>query len=551
MSKKILANLSTHAREQLLELEKEKLRRDISPLKLYKPYDYQLPFHQDTEAYESVVLGGNRSGKTTACAMEFCWAITGTHPVPGKYSKENGLAWIVGQNWSHIGRVIVPMLLRSGVFKIIRDLDTGLWRAFDFVKDAGREDETKPAPPLIPERLIKQKSWVLKSANMPSTLELTNGWVINLFSSDAEPPQGNKCSMVWIDEDINSSGNWVTELQARLADLKGRLMWSAMPHSRTDALVGLADRAEKAAEKGDTRIKLYRWRFLDNVAIPDDQKQLMIERWAAAGGEEEVRRRAEGEFADDNLLVYPNFNLSVHSYDPTNGQIPSDWCRYMVVDPGHAVCAVIFAAVPPDGSKVVLYDELYIRNASATILAEEVLKKVSGQTFHAFIIDAHGARLTDIGSGKSPQIQYSEAFAKLGIQSTATGHSFIPGCDDIAAGIQAVREAMYIRQNGECRFKIVRNSVPNLIRELKRYKFKVSRASGTPVVTDTPNKNSGDFHLVDNLRYLFSYDPEYHKPPENVEKPWWWDMVKKRQREKNRSGSVYLAPQSYSFSFDA
>ena len=72
MSKKILANLSTHAREQLLELEKEKLRRDISPLKLYKPYDYQLPFHQDTEAYESVVLGGNRSGKTTACAMELC-----------------------------------------------------------------------------------------------------------------------------------------------------------------------------------------------------------------------------------------------------------------------------------------------------------------------------------------------------------------------------------------------------------------------------------------------------------------------------------------------
>ena len=190
MSKKILANLSTHAREQLLELEKEKLRRDISPLKLYKPYDYQLPFHQDTEAYESVVLGGNRSGKTTACAMELCWAITGTHPVPGKYPKENGLAWIVGQNWSHIGRVIVPMLLRAGVFKIIRDLDTGLWRAFDFVKDEGREDETKPAPPLIPERLIKQKSWVLKSANMLSTLELTNGWVINLFSSDAEPPSG-------------------------------------------------------------------------------------------------------------------------------------------------------------------------------------------------------------------------------------------------------------------------------------------------------------------------------------------------------------------------
>lgn len=547
----ILDQLSNHAREELLELEREKLKRDISPLKLYKPYEYQQDFHYDKEAHETLVIGGNRSGKTACCAMEFAWAVTGTHPVKGKYPKKDANAMIVGQNWSHIGRVIVPYLLKAGAFKIIRDLDTDMWRAFDHVKDADRKEEAKPAPPLIPERMIKAKSWVLKSANMLSTLELTNGWTIWLFSSDADPPQGMNVSLAWIDEDLNGSMSWVSETQARLADRRGRLIWSAMPHSRNEALVGMAERAEQAKEAGKKHIKKYTFRFLDNPAIPQEEKQLMIERWAGVGGEEEVRRRAEGDFVLDSLQVYPNFNLSVHGYDLENGVVPKDWCRYAVFDPGHSLAAVLFAAIPPDNSMVLLYDELYIRNASAQIVAEEVLKKVQGHQFQGFLIDAHGGRLTDIGSGRSPQSQYSEQFAKMGIESITTGFSFIPGCDDVAAGIQAVRTAMYIRSDGSTRMKVYSRGCPNLISEIKRYKFKVHRGAGATIVTDTPNKKAGHDHLMDCMRYLFAYEPQYHAPVVDVEMPWWYEWHKKRQKQKNKTGSVFLAPNSYSFSFDA
>jgi hypothetical protein len=33
------------------------------------------------------------------------------------------------------------------------------------------------------------------------------------------------------------------------------------------------------------------------------------------------------------------------------------------------------------------------------------------------------------------------------------------------------------------------------------------------------------------------------------EKPWWWERMQKKQKEKQR-GVVNLAPKSYSFSYD-
>jgi hypothetical protein len=65
------------------------------------------------------------------------------------------------------------------------------------------------------------------------------------------------------------------------------------------------------------------------------------------------------------------------------------------------------------------------------------------------------------------------------------------------------------------------------------------------VISDEPNKR-GEFHLVDCLRYLCAYQPEYHKPIAVMEKPWWFDWKQRRDKEKNSSGAVYLAPSSYS-----
>lgn len=546
----VLSRLSTHAREQLLELEREKARRSIEPLRLYQPNDYQKPFHE-CQASEILVIGGNRSGKSCAVFVEVAWAATGTHPVEGKYPKENLNIAIIGAGWRHIGLTVFPYLFKAGAFSIIRDEETGLWRAYHPIKDKHRKAERKPAPPLIPPRLIKSQSWVLKSANYIQSCELHNGTTLWFFSSEGDPPQGFQLDLSVFDEDL-SNENWVPEMQARLADRRGRLIWSAMPHSKCDALLGLVERADKAAEEGKDHIKKFTYRFLDNPFIDDEEKSRMIERWAALG-EDVLRQRAEGEFTYDSLLCYPTFNMSVHGYDRSefkNGVVPADWCRYLAIDPGHSVCAVLFAAVPPDQRMVLLYDELYLRNCTAQILGHELQQKVQGEQFQAFLIDIHGANLRELGTGKTPQQQYTEEFVKRGIVSNATGSSFIPGSDNIQAGLQAVRMAMHIQGDGGTLMRILRGACPNLERELRRYKKKTMNVGGQTIISDEPNKR-GDFHLVDCLRYLFAYEPKYVAPVKEVEMPWWYEWKKRRDKKKSGNGSIYLAPNSYSFSFDA
>jgi hypothetical protein len=336
-------------------------------------------------------------------------------------------------------------------------------------------------------------------------------------------------------------------MQARLADRKGNFNWSAMPHSKNEALIGLNERCEKAEEKGDTSdIRRFVLRFLDNPHIDTDEKRKMIERWSAVG-DDVLRQRSEGEFITDSILVYPTWNPSIHGFDASTfptASVPDDWCRYAVIDPGHAVTAILFAAVPPDEKFLLLYDELYIRNCNAIIFGQEFQRKVAGKQFHAFLIDAHGARLTDIGSGRSPQDQYTEQLVALGIRSRVTGASFIPGSDDVLAGLQAVRNLLHIRPDGTPSIRFVRGALPNLEREMKRYKKKVTYVAGTAVVTDEPNKK-GEFHLVDCLRYLCAYDPAYHKPEQQIEQPWWVQWKEKRDKARGGNGVVYLTPNSY------
>ena len=540
--------ISQHNKQKLLELQAELSQRQTEALRLYVASDTQERFHASM-ASERLVIGGNRSGKSLSTFVEDAWAATGSHPVKGKYPEKDGNLIIIGQNWQHVGLVIVPYLFKAGAFKIIKDEHTGEWRAFDPINDQARANDAKPAPPLIPERMIKSQSWLLKSAGYLNSCTLTNGWTIYCFSSEGDPPQGFQADRVHIDEDI-SNETWVAEMQARLADRKGRFSWSAMPWSKNEALLGLSERADKAEEEGTHDIEKYVLRFLDNPHIDPEERRKMIERWSAIG-DDVLRQRAEGEFVTDSILVYPNFSPHVHGYDPTDlpdGQIPSDWTRFAIVDPGHAITAVLFAAIGPQEDKIILYDELYIRKCNAYLFAQEMLRKCGKQRFRGFIIDAHGARLTDIGSGRSPQEQYEEALASVDISSELTGHSFIPGSDNIQAGLEATRLMLHIRPSGTPYLRYLRSRCPNFEREMKRYKKKTQIVGGVTITTDEPNKR-GEFHLVDCLRYLCSYDPQYSKPVVHEEKPWWWERMQKKQKEKQR-GVVNLAPKSYSFSYD-
>ena len=505
----------------------------------------QEPIHSCL-ASEILIIGGNRSGKSLCSFVEDARAATGSDPF-GKYPLRDGILVIVGKDWRHIGMVVYPYLFKAGAFKIIRDAVTNQWRAYDPVADAARSKETKPAPPLIPPRMVKSMSWVLKSAGYIQKAELHSGWTIYFFSSEGDPPQGFSASRVHIDEDLSSEA-WVPEMQARLADRKGCFCWSAMPHSRNDALIGLKERADQSEEAGLTNpdIVQFKLRFLDNANIDKDEKRKSIERWAA-GGEDVLRMRSEGEFMTDSILVYPNFNMYVHGYDRSllkDAVVPEDWCRLAVVDPGHTVTAVLFAAIPPDNSMILVYDQLYIRQCNAFIFGERFAEKIKSH-FHAFVIDMHGGRIRDIGSGKLPVEQYTEQLVKRNIRSHITGASFIAGCDDISARTEATRSLMHIRPDGTARLRVLKSSVPDLEREMKRYKKRVNYIGGTAIVTDSPN-TKGEVHLCQCLEYLCAYNPKYYAPPKVLDPSelWWHKWSEARRKKQGSQGSyVNLGPQ--------
>ena len=534
------SGITQHALQHLREVQAELAGRKLEALRLYEPMALQDDFHKCL-ASERLLIGGNRSGKSCASFVEDARAATGQDP-SNKYPKEDGNIVIVGRNWPHIGLVAYPMLFRAGAFKIIKDEETGLWRA---CKPGDDKTKAKPAPPLIPPRFVKETSWVLKSAGYCQKVTLTNGWVVNFFSSEGEPPQGFQADLVHIDEDINNE-RWVGEMQARLSDRKGRFVWSAMPHSKNDALLGLCERAEKAVEDGveNPIIKKFTLRFLDNIAIDDEEKRKNIERWAALGPDE-LRMRSEGEFTNESTLMYPTFNPSVHILSRTElPAVPNDWTRYVAIDPGHAVMATLFAAVPPNEKYLLIYDELYIRHCNAEIWGERFKEKLQEQNIYAMIMDMHGGTLRDLGSGRLPHELYSEELKKRSIQAQMSGYQFIPGSDDIQARTSLVRQMMHIRGDGTTRLKILEGTCPDLRRELKRYRKKTTTVNGQVFVTDAP-QTRGDVHACQCMEYLCAFEPSYHPPPKtNGPEPWWVKYLteKKKRQQGGQDSCIILGP---------
>jgi len=540
-----IGGLTQHAIEQMKEVQSALSERRLEALRLYEPMPTQDAIHRCT-ASERIIIGGNRAGKSLCVAVEIARAATGQDPYD-KYPKEGGNLVIVGRNWQHIGMVIHKILFRPGAFKIIRDEETGAWRSFRPAQDEARRHLAKPAPPLIPPRLIADMSWVQKNAGYLNKAELNNGWTIYCFSSEGDPPQGFAADVVWTDEDLSNEA-WVGEMQARLADRKGRFIWSAMPHSKNDALLGLCERADKAEEEGveNPIIKKFVLRFLDNKAIDSEEKRKNIERWSALG-QDELRMRAEGEFTTESTLMYPTFNASVHMMsrsDLPGGQVPEDWCRYVAIDPGHAVMATLFFAVPPDEKMLLVYDELYLRNCNAFLWGEQFYAKANGQNIYAAIMDMHGGALRDLGSGRLPHELYSEELKKRNFKFRLTGFGFIPGSDDIPARTNMVRQYLHIKGDGSTSLKIIEGACPNLVREMKRYRKKTSTVNGVVYVTDAP-QTRGEVHACQVLEYMCAHEPKYHAPPKNYgPNPWWvkWMEDRKKRKQESDDPCVLLAP---------
>ena len=478
-----------------------------------------------------------------------------------KYPERDGVVVCLGYGENHIGRVIHKFLFRAGSFKIIRDLDTGDWRVFrpwddeeewkGKKGDKSRAADAKPAPPLIPGRFIEDIVWEKKGARVFSIVRLTTGWEIYALNSAGDPSQaqGFDVNLYHIDEDTAQTG-WYEEAVGRTAMPNGFIRWTALPHARNDDIMGMIDRADTEEEEGIEYTKrttvLLRASMFDNPFYPKEAREANMKIWAAQG-EEVMRKRAYGEIVQDSVLMYPEFNKYIHVarsskdnssriqrfLEEKNGEIPQDWCRDMVVDPGHVVCAVLFIATPqPDqfGEAFhVVYDELYMRQCDAHMFGSRVEAKMGHVLFQRFIIDMHGGSLREIGSGMTPVDRYTQELQKRGIQCAETGSYFMPGSDKINSRVEALREWLHLRKTGNPTVLIDNVRCPNLVRELGSFRKKRAKAGATWVVLDEGDRRANS-HAVECLEYAAAHGLSYVYPRvKRVETTYVKRMLKERR----------------------
>lgn len=520
----------------LTRLLMERAKRRKEALRLYEPIPAQLAFHTSGSKVR-VLRGSNRGGKTLPAAVEVARAVCGMDP-HGKYPKKNGRCWIVGKDLNHIGEVMWRKLRRES-FKIIRDAVSGEWRAYRpwDPADLARATEVKYSPPLIPDRLIKRVAWENKAKGIPKKVVLKNGWEMNFYSSEGKPPRGADIDLWWFDEEIMDD-DWYPEMMARIVDRSGRGIWSATPQSGSEMLLDLHEKATKLADDPNAWVREFLILLFDNPHVSEADKKALLDSLDDA----EISTRIHGEFQLKHRVVFPEFHDSVHCVDAF--PVPPHWTRYAFIDPGRQVCAVAFAAVPPmesgepfAGDFVYLYDELYLKNCSAEDFGKAMGAKSVGQEFEAFIIDDHGARLVDIGSGKSAREQYSDALKKYRVFSRKTQNNFLPGNDDVEGGVEAVRGYLRIRDNGTPRLRVFR-SMKHFLQEIRRYRYQMIGK----VLTDKPEAR-GNVHQMANLRYLCSFPIRYVEAPgKAIISPALAAYRAKQARQKKDKGRIHLGP---------
>ena len=515
-------------RIRLRDMLAERARRSKEGLRLYRPYPNQELFHA-SKAKIRLPIGGNRGGKTLVAAVDIARGIMGVDPYD-KYPHRPLRGIFVGRDLSHCGKVMYRKLFQHGAIQILRDADTGEWRSYDPNVDGEDTTRCEPAGPLIPSRMIKSISWEDKKEEIPKTIKLTTGHEMTAFTGEGEPPQGWDVDWIWMDEEIGHP-KWISEMLPRLVDRGGLLIWSFTPQVGSAAAWELCRRAEDEEGDENPRVQQFFYNIRTNTFI-SEVKRNEFEKDMLALGDEEYRVRVLGEHASLGQRVYPEFApRTVHRCDTF--QIPENWTRYAIIDPGRTVAAALFLAVPHQQSEysrfeAIVYKEIFCRKADAVKFAKEVKSTVGADWIHEWIIDRHGADRADIGVGKTVELQYREAFLAEGMTAN-NFKGFIWASDDIDGGILAVKNKLQVH-DGQPKWLFMHENLRWLAWQVERYHNQKHLKTG--FLTDNPIQRNCD--LPDCLRYAALHNLRYVTPPRRHHKTESWTAKYLKAKRKRK-----------------
>ena len=530
------------------DLVRKALARHMEGLNLFQPLPHLEAFHA-SKAKWRVVDGGNRSSKTMTTCVEFCRAFLGCDP-HAKYPKRGGNAIVVGMLQSHI-EMIWRKCASSGSFKMIRDEHTNLYRAVrpdpDYPTrldpyDAAYQEKWKDAPPLIPERMIAGRvAWEDRGKGIPAYAKSVAGWTVHFHSSKStNPPQGDHYNFALIDEEL-INGLFLTEIQRGLVALdepphqRPRGVWSATAQTTNPELLEMREQADGGAEN----IHAFKALIKDNCYVPEEEKQAFFDSLS----EEDRRVRYYGEYALAGMRCYSTFDpQGVHGFEPM--EIPPNWCRYIILDPGHRHCGTLFVAVDPQEKHVWVYDGFDLRKGDPASWAARIATR--DEQFEAAVIDAKAGKQKQMGAAVTVARSYKQALDDAGVSFRQLGpmDGFLPGSDDQPARQVALQTYLTVRQHGPFagtpKLLVARGRLPELESQIRHAHMDMR----DPNKRSKPSWDRWHEDLVVCAEYLAAHNPRYFEPAteDPEEDDGTWQAFQDAQRHMSRRRSATSSP---------
>lgn len=521
----LVGDPATVTASQVKRLMQYWIVRQREALRHYMAMPSAEPFHASRATWR-LIDGSNRAGKTLTACAEVSRAVTGQDPY-GKYPKENGRVLVVGKDGDHLANPLYEKMFRPGAFWMIPDSETGMWRAIrpnpaDPVnlapEDLARRKEWIPAPPLVPQRFIREIAWENKAKRIPRMIRLTTGWEMLWRSSIGDPPQGILLDLAWFDEEILNS-TFYSETCARLVDRAGVGIWSATPQAATPQLWELRQRADR----DDPSVLATTLLVADNPYLPPEAK----DEFYKSLNEQERDVRWFGRYAILGKRIYGAYDvMGPHGYEPKD--IPEDWTRYIILDPGRMHCGTLFGAIDPEERHVWIYDGFDLRNADAAAWANAVAERQGDMRFEAAICDQRMGRQHRPGETQTVAELYYTALIAAGVTPRLEGGlaGFFAGSDDVSAREEQVLSWLRIRSSGIAigtpRLQVARGVLPELDNQIKAAHY----------LNETRRAKLHEDLLV-CLEYFAAFNP-YYQPPERVtpkEDPV-WTLFQKRKKAR-------------------
>jgi hypothetical protein len=541
-------------------------------VEMFRPQPYQDEFFYST-ASELLVRGGNRTGKTVVCGVgmaaylqdmevELSYGLKVRMREEHYRGKSVGECWCIGKNVNHAA-TFYRVLFQPGLFSIVRDKQTGQWRAWQPGIVPGDkeilEKDRKPAPPLIyPSEC--QFGWESAKEKKWTHCTLPNGWVLKFYASSGDVKRGDPVHRLWIDEDIEIDSHY-DEWQARLSDYKGRIWWSSWANVSCGALMKLYRRSQTQMAEVDRHERTeadavnFQWTAENNKTIDDDEKRKRSEGWDDATR----RARADGDFVTDTIQTYPEFDRMIHTVDygpnnPLNDKLteilrarnftpPDDWTVDLIIDPGTRRPGVLWGAVPPENlwdegePYFVIFKEMAIPRLSAPDIALRAKASDPMRRYYRWIIDKKCGEQTSPGAVFAIQTNYATALREAGLRNDLMGDIFLPGDPNWITRSTILRSWMRGRRCGRPQLRIVTHMCPELVRQLESN----VRAVNKEDVQDKPAKGQVQ-DIMDCAEYWAGSKPHFTFPRGPVqshtpgmqaflsEQTMWESMVGRRQQ---------------------